>query len=52
MNGVVCLPRDLAEKALELIPPQVEADELIAKDIDAGVMAGPAFSERRKHLPK
>ena len=50
VNGVVCLPKDLAEQALELIPPQLEADALIAKDIDAGVSAEYSFKERRKHL--
>ncbi|KAK8194445.1 hypothetical protein M8818_007637, partial [Zalaria obscura] len=36
LNGVVCLPKDLAEKALELMGSQVEADEKIAADIKAG----------------
>ena len=50
INGVVCLPKDLGEQALELLPSLLEADALIAKDIDAGVSAGYSFKERRKHL--
>ncbi|KAI9695197.1 MAG: hypothetical protein M1820_008833 [Bogoriella megaspora] len=36
LNGVVLLPQGLAEKALELMQSQVEADDKIAQDIKAG----------------
>lgn len=44
INGVVCLPQELAEKALELMSSQVEADEKIAADIKKGV----TFTEASK----
>lgn len=36
LNGVVCLPKTLAETAVSLIESQVEADDRIAQDIKAG----------------
>lgn len=33
LNGVVSLPRELAEEAIPLIAPQAEADRKIASDI-------------------
>ena len=36
LNGVVCIPQELAEKIVALIPSQVEADERIARDLQAG----------------
>ena len=48
LNGVVCLPKELAERAVSLIPSQVEADERIAEDIKAGV----SFAQSsKKHRP-
>lgn len=47
LNGVVCLPRALAERAIALIPSQVEADELIAADINHGIPFAAASKERR-----
>ena len=49
---MVCLPRDLAEKAVALIPSQVEADERIAEDIGSGVSFAKASKERRAHVKK
>ncbi len=36
LNGVVCLPKTLAEQAVSLIESQVEADDRTAQDIKAG----------------
>ncbi|KXT05589.1 hypothetical protein AC579_10109 [Pseudocercospora musae] len=44
LNGVVCLPRELAEQVLDLMPSQVEADEKIAADMKRGW----GFSEASK----
>ena len=44
LNGVVILPKELAEKAIDLIPSQVEADENMAADITNGA----TFSESSK----
>lgn len=47
INGVVCLPNQLAEGVLALMPSQVEADEKIAEDLDMGKNFGQASKERR-----
>ena len=52
LNGVVCLPKSLAGKAVALIPSQVEADGLIAEDIKKGVTFGEASKERRARVKK
>ncbi len=36
LNGVVCLPRGLAERAVALMGSQVEADERIKWDLEGG----------------
>ena len=36
LNGVVCLPQQLAEKVIDLLPSQIAADEKVAADIKAG----------------
>jgi len=46
LNGVVCLPKALAEKAVSLIESQVEADDRIAQDVKAGK---PFAESSRKH---
>jgi regulator of RNase E activity RraA len=52
LNGVVCLPKQLAEKAISLIAPQVEADEKMAADIQKGVVFSEASKKHRAGLPK
>ena len=47
LNGVVCIPQSLAEKVVELIPSQVEADEKVAADIQNGRTVGESMKERR-----
>ncbi|KAF2236535.1 RraA-like protein [Viridothelium virens] len=47
LNGVVCLPQGLAEKALELMKSQVEADEKIGADIKKGRTFTEASKEHR-----
>ena len=47
LNGVVCLSKALAEKALDLIPSQVEADGKIAKDIQQGSKFAAASEKHR-----
>jgi regulator of RNase E activity RraA len=37
LNGVVCIPREAAEKCLEVLPEIVEADTRCAIDIKSGV---------------
>ena len=44
LNGVVRLPKDLAEQVLPLIKAQVEADERMAEAIKGGM----GFSEAAK----
>lgn len=46
-NGVVCIPQSLAEKALDLIQSQVEADENVAEDINKGRSVADAMKEHR-----
>ncbi|CAK1363991.1 unnamed protein product [Cercospora beticola] len=50
LNGVVCLPKDLAEQALDLIASQVEADENVAKDIRNGVLVGESMKKHRANV--
>lgn len=52
LNGVVCIPRRLAEKVVDLIPSQVEADEKIAADIKAGRSVQEAMKEHRAGVKK
>lgn len=46
-NGVVCIPQSLAEKALDLIQSQVDADENVAADINEGRSVADAMKEHR-----
>lgn len=52
LNGVICLPRELAEKAVALLAPQAEADRLIAIDLQAGVKFADASTKNRARLTK
>jgi len=52
LNGVVCLPKEFAEKALELMPSQVEADIKVAEDLDRGVSFGEASKKHRAGVKK
>ena len=52
LNGVVCLPNGLAEKAIALMASQVEADEKIAKDIQNGRTFQEASKEHRAKVKK
>ncbi|EME79821.1 uncharacterized protein MYCFIDRAFT_212317 [Pseudocercospora fijiensis CIRAD86] len=47
LNGVVCLPRALAEQVLDLMPSQVEADEKMAEDIRQGATFSEAAEKHR-----
>lgn len=47
LNGVVCLPKGLAEHAVALIESQVNADMLIARDLDMGRTFSEASREHR-----
>ncbi|KAK3055242.1 hypothetical protein LTR09_003795 [Extremus antarcticus] len=47
INGVVCIPQNLAEKALDLIQSQVEADEKVGADILEGRSVADAMKEHR-----
>ncbi|KUJ07651.1 RraA-like protein [Mollisia scopiformis] len=52
LNGVVCLPREFAEKAIALMAPQVEADLKIAEDIRKGMTFVEASKKHRSGIPK
>ena len=47
LNGVVCLPQELADRAIDLIASQVEADDKMAADIKKGVTFSDASKEHR-----
>ena len=49
LNGVVCLPRGLAEKAVALMGSLVEADERVKRDLEAG---RPFAESAREHRAK
>lgn len=50
LNGVVCLPKELAEKAVRLMKSQVEADEEIVEDLKRGRGFEEASKERRAEV--
>ena len=50
VNGVVCLPQSLAEKALDLIQSQVDADKKVEADIQKGRPVAEAMKEHRAHV--
>ena len=50
LNGVVCLPKDLAKKAISLMEAQVEADERIAKDLKTGMSFAESSKRHRASL--
>lgn len=52
LNGVVCLPKHLAEKTLALMGPQVEADRRVALDIQFGHTFLAASMEHRGAITK
>jgi regulator of RNase E activity RraA len=52
LNGVVCLPKELAEKAINLMGSQVLADEKIAVDLDKGMSFVEASKKHRGGLRK
>lgn len=47
LDGVVCLPKELAEKVLEIIPGIVSADERCAEAIRNGTSVEEAFKTYR-----
>ena len=50
LNGVVCLPKGLAEKAVALMASLVEADERIAEDLKKGRTFQEASKEHRANV--
>lgn len=52
LNGVVCLPRELAADVIPLMGPQVEADARIAADIQAGAKFVDASKKHRSTTAK
>ena len=46
-NGVVCLPAELAEQAIDLIASQVEADSKISADVKNGSTFAEASKKHR-----
>lgn len=47
LNGVVCIPQGLAEKALDLIQSQVDADDKVAEDLRKGSTVAEAMKTHR-----
>lgn len=52
LNGVVCLPQDLADRAIALLGSQAEADQNIAIDLMQGKSFQEASKEHRAHVKK
>lgn len=52
LNGVVCLPKELAEKAIPLMALQVEADEKVAFELDRGMRFVEASKKHRGGIRK
>jgi regulator of RNase E activity RraA len=52
LNGVVCLPKDLAEKVIPLMGPQVEADKKTGLELDRGMTFVEASKKHRGGLRK
>jgi len=52
LNGVVCIPQHLAEKVIDLIPSQLEADEKVAADIRNGRSVAESMKEHRSGVKK
>ena len=50
VNGVVCIPQSLAEKALDLIQSQVDADDKVAADIQKGRSVAESMKEHRANV--
>jgi regulator of RNase E activity RraA len=46
-NGVCCIPKELAQQVVDLIPSQVEADEKVAADIKQGRLVAESMKEHR-----
>ena len=52
LNGVVCLPKELAQKAIPLMRPQIEADEMVALELDRGMSFVDASKKHRRGVRK
>ncbi|GAM86468.1 hypothetical protein ANO11243_044820 [Dothideomycetidae sp. 11243] len=50
LNGVVCIPQDLAPRIVELMASQADADEKVAADIKAGKTFTDASKEHRSKV--
>lgn len=50
LNGVVCIPQGLADKIVDLMASQAEADEKVAADIKAGKTFTEASKEHRSKV--
>ena len=50
INGVVCIPQAIAEKALDLISSQVDADNKLAADLQEGRSVAEAMKEHRANV--
>jgi regulator of RNase E activity RraA len=48
LNGVICIPRSVASKVVELLPQLGEAESKIEADIDNGVTFAAASKEYRR----
>lgn len=49
-NGVVVIPRDKLEEAIELIPKLIHADEMVKEDVGKGMSVQEAFKIHRGNL--
>ena len=52
LNGVVCIPQELAPRIVELMESQAAADEKMAADIRAGVSFAEASKRHRAGVKK
>lgn len=52
LNGVICLPQGLAEKAVMLMESQVEADKRIKRDLEGGRPFAESSREQRAKVMK
>lgn len=50
LDGVVQLPKHLAQRAIELLASQVEADDRVAEDLNRGRVFSEAAKEHRASI--
>jgi hypothetical protein len=46
-RGAVCIPRNLLDRVLEMVPKLVAADEKVVEEVEAGSTVAEAFKKHR-----